>query len=329
MFINSASWQLLSFACASISVTIATAYDTLGEIGLTHALNEPECTGVFTNADLFPTLLKVLPNTSTVKFIIYDGTPKLELLEKLKAVRQNVTIITLDEARTRGERFSISPEEAKALLPKPSDVHCIMYTSGSMGTPKGVEITHANIAASVAGVYDAEGPQFLPDDTYLAFLPLAHIFEFCVELFLFVFGVTIGYGKIKTLTDASVRNSRGDFREFRPSIVIGVPAIFETIRKGILTKVNDGGMIKRIIFNGSYIIKKAGVPGLAQLVDRVVFSKVKAATGGRLRIAFTGSAALSRVTHEFLNVVLLDLFQGRQLAYAHTLNLTRSRFRDD
>jgi long-chain acyl-CoA synthetase len=310
MSINSASWQLISFACASISMTIATAYDTLGELGLTLALNEPECAGVFTNADLFPMLLKVLPDTPTIKFIIYDGTPKSELLEKLKAVHEGVTILTLDEVKTRGDGITVPPGEANVLLPAPNDVHCIMYTSGSMGIPKGVEITHANLSATVGSGHKLLGHNFRPDDTYLAFLPCAHILEFAVELNLYFVGITIGYGNIKTLTDVSVRNCKGDFREFRPSIIIGVPTIWETIRKGVLTQVNAGGAIKKIIFDGSIRIKKAGVPVLTQLVDYVVFSKVKAATGGRLRLALNGGAALSRDTHEFLNNVLTVLLLG-------------------
>jgi hypothetical protein len=69
------SWQLMQHACMAVGITIATAYDTLGESGLTHSLNEPECVGVFTNAELLPTVLRVLPNTPTIKVVIYDGTP--------------------------------------------------------------------------------------------------------------------------------------------------------------------------------------------------------------------------------------------------------------
>lgn len=307
---TSINWQLVAFACSSISVTIATAYDTLGESGLTHSLNEPECAGVFTNAELFPVLCKVLVNTPTIKFIIYDGTPKPDLLEKLKATRDGLTVLALDEIRTRGQAINISEEEAKARLPESKDVHCIMYTSGSTGAPKGVVITHSNLVAALGGVYKLLSHHLRADDTFLAFLPLAHILEYVVELILVFVGVTFGYGKIKTLTDASVRHCKGDIKEFRPSIMVGVPAIWETIRKGILTQVNAGGAVKKTIFHGSVKIKKAGVPGLTQLVDSVVLSQIKAATGGKLRLALNGGSAMSRETHEFLNTVLVTVLQG-------------------
>jgi len=307
---TSINWQLVAFACSSISVTIATAYDTLGESGLTHSLNEPECAGVFTNADLLPVLANVLANTKTIRFIVYDGEAKPAILEKLRAVREGVAILTLDEVRKRGEGITLSEEEAKSRLPTSDDIHCIMYTSGSTGAPKGVVIKHSNIIGALGGTYKLLYHLFQPDDTFLAFLPLAHILEYVVEITLLFVGMTFGYGKIKTLTDASVRNCKGDIREFRPSIMVGVPAVWETIRKGILTQVNAGGALKKAVFNGSVKIKKAGVPGLSQVVDSVVLSKIKAATGGRLRLALSGGSAMSRETNEFLNTVLVTVLQG-------------------
>ncbi|KAJ8469511.1 hypothetical protein ONZ45_g16866 [Pleurotus djamor] len=296
---NVVNWQLVSHACASISTTIATAYDTLGEAGLTHSLNEPECIGLFTNAELLPTLLNVLTHTPTVKFVIYDGQPKAAVLENIRSHREDIQVHSLDELREIGKKQSEDGLESRR--PKKDDLACIMYTSGSTGAPKGVCIKHSNLIASVGAVVTLLGHHFTPEDTFLAYLPLAHILEYIVELsFLFV-GLPLGYGRVKTLTDASVRNCKGDLSEFKPSIMVGVPAVWETIRKGIISKVNAGGTLKKSIFNGAVSLKKAGVPILAQIADSAILSGVRAATGGRLRLALSGGAALSKEAQEFLS----------------------------
>ncbi|KAG6816768.1 hypothetical protein H0H93_007779 [Arthromyces matolae] len=304
---TSPSWQFISHACTSISTTIATAYDTLGEDGLTYSLNEPDCIGIFTNAELLPTVQKVLAKTPTVKYVIYDGEASPSILEQIRSIRE-VKAYSITELRELGKDKPTEPLESRR--PKPDTTACIMYTSGTTGNPKGVLITHGNLVASIGAVYYHIGHHLSYDDSYLAYLPLAHVLEYIVELIILFVGMPAGYGRVKTLTDASVRNCKGDLSAFRPSILVGVPAVWETIRKGILAKVHSGGTIKKSVFNGAYNAKKANVPVLAQLADSVVLSGVRAATGGRLRLALSGGAAVSRETQEFLTTALVTVLQG-------------------
>lgn len=294
----------------SVGITVATAYDTLGESGLTHSLNEPDCVGVFTNAELLPTVLRVLPNTPTIKVVIYDGKPPADLVEKIKTAAPNreVRVLSQDELRELG-RGKPEHEERR---PKAEDIACIMYTSGTTGAPKGVVLTQANLIAAVGAIQSLMGHIFAPEqDTFLAFLPLAHILEYVVELALGYIGLQIGYGRIRTLTDASVRNCQGDLKECKPTIMIGVPQIWETIRKGILNNVNKMSTVKKSLFKGSMSIKKAGVPILSDIVDSVVFSQVKSQTGGQLRYVLNGGAALSIETQQFLTTALVTVLQGK------------------
>jgi long-chain acyl-CoA synthetase len=182
-------------------ITFATAYDSLGEEGLEHSLNEPEVYGVFTNAALLKIVAGVAEKTPTVKVVIYDGKKedvKAGAIEQLE--KNGSKVYHLDDFLKLGEDNLVEPN-----LPEPDDTACIMYTSGSTGAPKGVLLSNKNIVASVAGVERLLGELLTPDATFLAYLPLAHIFELAVEMTLVSVGITMGYGQVKTLTDNSVR----------------------------------------------------------------------------------------------------------------------------
>ncbi|KAN0120613.1 expressed putative fatty acid biosynthesis enzyme [Russula decolorans] len=305
---TSLSWQYLSYGCASISTIVATAYDTLGESGLQHSLNEPDSVGIFTNADLLPVVAKVIGEVPSLRVVVYDGQAPEEVLSKIKNSREGVTVLSFDALRELGRE--LPPEAAVSRVPSKDDMACIMYTSGTTGPPKGVIIKHSNIIAAIGAVTTLVGHHLKPEDTFLAFLPLAHILEYVVEVSFVFLGICSGYGRVKTLTDQSVRNCKGDIKAFRPTIMVGVPAIWELIRKGILAQVNSSSSFRKSMFNGAMSVKKANVPVVKNVVESLVFSKIKQATGGRLRLAMSGGAALSRETQEFLSVALVTIIQG-------------------
>jgi len=298
----------MAHSCFAQNIPFCTAYDTLGEDGLQHSLAEPDVVGIFTNAALLDTLANVIANTPTVKYVVYDGKPEEAQLEKLKknfGDREGVQMIHIDDLKKQGKE-----KKVERVKPKPDDVACIMYTSGSTGAPKGVILTHSNLVAAIGAVEKLLGAHLKPNDTFLAYLPLAHILEFIVESTLTYVGLTMGYGSVKTLTSNSTRNCEGDLPTFKPSIMVGVPAVWETIRKGINQKVNGGSSVARLAFKGGYAAKKNKIPLLSSAADAVVFSKVRAQTGGRLRLALSGGAAISKETQEFLETALVQILQG-------------------
>ncbi|KAF8963791.1 long-chain-fatty-acid-CoA-ligase [Flammula alnicola] len=306
------NWQMVNHACASVSTAIATAYDTLGVEGLTHSLNEPDCVAIFTNSDLLRTLSEVIPHTPKLRWVFFDGVPDVSLLDKMKASRGDMSFMHLDELRSLGK--SQDQDQLNAILeerkPTPDTLACIMYTSGSTGAPKGVCITHGNLIASISSVSIVFGPHIPTGDIYLAYLPLAHVLEYIVELCAMYVGITCGYARPKTLTDAGVKGCRGDLIELKPHIMFGVPSVWETIRKGIVGKLNAGGEVKKAMFYGAMEAKRTGLPVLSDVAETVVLSKVKEATGGRLKFAMNGGAPISKETQEFLSVAIMPMMEG-------------------
>jgi len=116
----------MAHAAAFNAVPICTAYDSLGPDGLTHSLNETEVRSMFTNADLLPTLIKVIGKCPSVKLVVYDGKPEQKQLDELRAVREGIQAIHIDEVEQMGKKNPVEARKAKR-----EDVYCCMYTSGS------------------------------------------------------------------------------------------------------------------------------------------------------------------------------------------------------
>ncbi|ORX88904.1 acetyl-CoA synthetase-like protein [Basidiobolus meristosporus CBS 931.73] len=305
---TSPHWFIMSQACFSQSMTIVTAYETLGAEGLKHALNEGEITAIFANAELLPVVQSILNQVPTLKYIIYSDEANPALIESLRTDFPEISIHTYEEIRILGEENPIEPN-----LPKPEELACVMYTSGSTGNPKGVMLTHANVVAAIAAVDLWIRPILDPqNDIIIAYLPLAHIFEFVVESYVVYLGMPIGYSSPRTLTDSSVRNCKGDLRELQPTIMCGVPAVWETIRKGILSQVQNSGKLGRTVFGlalrNKPFLKNLGLP--TGIWDTIVFNKIKNATGGRLRFALSGGAPIAPETQAFLTTCICPVLQA-------------------
>jgi len=128
------------------------------------------------------------------------------------------------------------------------------------------------------------------------------VLELVVENSLLSFGVALGYGSAKTLTDASVKNCKGDLTELSPTLMAGVPLIWERIRKATLAKIGDSSSIVKTIFWTAYKLRGyyLPIPLLQPILNALVFNKFKDQLGGRMRLIVSGGAALSKETHEFV-----------------------------
>ncbi|KAF8404093.1 hypothetical protein HHK36_008973 [Tetracentron sinense] len=178
----------------------------------------------------------------------------------------------------------------------------------------GVMMTHGNVLATVSAVMTIV-PGLGSKEIYLAYLPLAHILELAAENVIVAVGSAIGYGSPLTLTDTSnkiKRGTKGDASVLGPTLMTAVPAILDRVRDGVSKKVDaKGGLSKKLFdfaygrrlsaMNGSWF----GAWGLEKILwNFLVFRKVQAILGGRVRFMLSGGAPLSGVTQRFINICL-------------------------
>ncbi|GAB7364835.1 hypothetical protein MBLNU230_g5628t1 [Neophaeotheca triangularis] len=317
-------WLATAHGAASQSMPIVTAYDTLGEEGLKHSLQQTHAKAIFLDAHLMQRLVNPLKDAKDIQHVIYndddsatnkqDPEDVAQWSKQLQDAHPHLTITSFSDFLKKGEQNQVEP-----VAPSPEDLCCIMYTSGSTGTPKGVLLTHENVVAAIAGVDVIVGPYIGPGDGLLTYLPLAHILEFMFENACLYWGGTMGYGNPKTISSANVRNCQGDIAEFKPTILVGVPAVWETVKKGIMGVVSKKGAVAQNMFWGamnakSFLMDNAGyVPfgGMGtSVIDNVVFKKVQEQTGGRLRICMNGGGPIAKDTQRFISMAIAPMISG-------------------
>lgn len=308
---TSANWLAVAHASSSQAVTIVTAYDTLGAGGVEHTLVQSKPKAIFTDPHLLKTAAIALKKVESIKIVIYNDqaiNQSTSEVDTFKAAHPHLTVLSASDLAALGESNPVPPSP-----PSPQDIYCIMYTSGSTGPPKGVSVTHESFVAAVAGLVHLLKDTVSTNEVVLAYLPLAHILEMVIESLVLFFGATMGYGSPRTLSDTSVRNCVGDMRALRPSILVGVPQIWETIKKGVISRVSGSSSFVRAMFWGAFTAKSFlvanNLPGQT-MFDSVVFGQVRNLTGGRLRYIINGASGISKETQHFMSMILAPMLTG-------------------
>jgi len=266
---------------------------------------------------------------SDATVVVVSNADQWKKVEPLKAglakVRHFITfadeapagVLTLKEIMEKGKALAASQpglfEELVARI-KPDDEATLIYTSGTTGVPKGVILTHDNLISNVKTA--AAIIEFTEKDTVLSFLPLSHILERMVMFTYLYKGCTVAFAE-------SVEAVAQNLVEVRPHIMVSVPRVFEKIYAKVMDQVMGSPGLRRKIFfwalkvGKAYgALKLAGKPvpgGLAfrrSIAAKLVFSKIIAKTGGRVRFFVSGGAPLSKDIAEFFYAIGLVILEG-------------------
>jgi long-chain acyl-CoA synthetase len=276
---------------------------------------------------------KYIIRDSGLKFLIVS---KPEIYEKVKDFPSEIpTLERIYVIESDGENSLAALEKLGAenpvdpLIPHHDDIAVLIYTSGTTAEPKGVLLSHGNITYNVL-----TGGRLFPElqkvgQVGISMLPWAHSYAITAELTSWIhFGGTLGFMRdVSTLAE--------DLRLVRPHFLVSVPRVFNRIYDTIQLRMSDEGGIKKKLFDAACAAAK-GKRELAargrnsvllniklSLLDKLVFSKIRAVMGGRIAGAMTGSAAMNKEIAEFyydIGISIYDCYGLTETAPGVTMN---------
>ncbi|HUP00930.1 MAG TPA: long-chain fatty acid--CoA ligase [Gemmatimonadota bacterium] len=247
------------------------------------------------------------------------GCPALHHIVTLDPLEQDdPSVLGAHDLVERGQAARTSrPGELEERLAAidPETTASILYTSGTTGRPKGVMLSHRNFVSNV--IASLQALEITGSDTHLSFLPLSHSFERTAGYYIMMHaGATIAYAE-------SIDSLAADMADACPTVMTSVPRLYEKMYAGVLQRASEaGGLKKRLVFWArrvgiEYAERTVGErrvgPFLAlkhRLADRLVFAKIRARTGGRLRVFVSGGAPLAPVIAKFFYAAGIPILEG-------------------
>ncbi|MGZ8471338.1 MAG: AMP-dependent synthetase/ligase [Gemmatirosa sp.] len=305
---NRPEWAIADYACLTSGVASVPIYPTLPAEQIPHILNDSGATAVFVSTPTQAAKLRQVRAQCT----------SLQHIIGMDAGSADGCDLTLADVEARGAAVESAERNARyereALSVQPDDLATLIYTSGTTGTPKGVMLTHDNFHSNVAAA--RAGVRFDQDDTALSFLPLSHVFEREGDYMYWSCGTTIAY--VASIDDVAVA-----LQEVKPTIAMGVPRLYEKMYARVFENAMSGGAIKKRIFFWALGVadrwadeKLAGreprgmLARQYALAQKLVFSKLKERTGGRLRYFVSGGAPLAPEINKFFYAACIVILEG-------------------
>jgi long-chain acyl-CoA synthetase len=305
-----AEWVLIDMGILCAAGATTTIYSSNTPAECAYIINNSETSFVFAeNETQLEKLVEVHDQLPTCrKCILIDGKPT-------DAAAQ--WTVTLAELEKLGETWDAEHPDEYARIAEsvgPGDVATLIYTSGTTGAPKGVILTHD------AWVYEGEAIDELgivyPSDRQYLFLPLAHSFAKVMEILFIRLGVA-------TAIDGDMNALVDNLATVRPSFMAAVPRVFEKVYNKVVANAKEGGKAKWAIFRWALSVGRqvsslrqkgqepAGLLAMKfKVADALVFSKLKAKFGGRLRFFISGGAPLPREIAEFFHAADILILEG-------------------
>ena len=309
MSANSPEWTLTDVGCQFGGIVNVPIYTTLAPNSVSYIINDAEARILFIEGrEMYERIAEVIGDCGTIEKIVFFDESGIDIAGGA---------IALSDVEAKGRDLENSEPELLAGLRsavEPTDVATLIYTSGTTGEPKGVMLSHNNIISNVIDC--GEHYDFSTKDISLSVLPFSHVFERSAMYLYFYNGMSVYYAE-------SVEKVPDNLAEVRPTIFIGVPRIFEKVYAKAKLQASQNGGIKEKIFDWAMEIAERSArvrdeggslsPMLKikySIADKLVYSKLRAFFGGRLRFCLTGGAAISDEIFLIFTGAGISIMQG-------------------
>ena len=291
---NRHEWAVADFACLLLGAVVVPIYTTLTPEQTAYILSDSGCRAIFVSSQKhLEKVLTILQSTSAEKVAVMDDVADPHAV-KMSALMQLAGDIQLD---TTGRDV------------QPDPLATIIYTSGTTGTPKGVMLTHGNLASNIN--YSLREFGFGAGMSCVSFLPLSHVTARSVDLGLLYMGVTLAHlPQIDQLPQA--------LREVRPNILLSVPRVYEKVHSQVV--LTAAKFPKKQIYHWAAGVGRAHRDEILvgktprsfswKLANKLVFSKVRAGIGGRVQCFISGGAPLGRELAEWYADIGIRIYEG-------------------